>query len=96
MPVVADGKLQDIIKNLYKGTGNPKRTGDGTTMDAVRNELLTGRRTHWTRHIQKAEQTKRDLANWVERHPDASARDIRIARALMKRLTNALNTKRPS
>lgn len=95
-PEVQDPKLRNLVDNLFKEHTRPDRVGDGTTMDAVRNELMTGRNTQGKNHIEKAEQTKRDLARWVEEHPDASPHDRKVARILMNRLTNALNTKGPN
>jgi hypothetical protein len=63
-------------------------------MDAVRNELMTGRLTKNTDHIKKARQTKRDLWRWTKDHPDASRHDHEVADDLTERLENALNTKR--
>lgn len=44
-PKVSDPKLQNYVDNLYKGTTNPNLIGTGTTMDAVRNEILPGQLT---------------------------------------------------
>jgi hypothetical protein len=93
-PQVADPKLRNLVDNLWKNHASPQRTGDGTTMDAVRNELMTGRLTKNTDHIKKARQTKRDLWRWTKDHPDASRHDHEVADDLTERLENALNTKR--
>lgn len=92
--MVSDTKLQHLVDNLYKKHTRSDRIGDGTTMDAVRNELKTGRRTQGTNHVLKAKQTARDLWNWTKSHPDASQHDRDIARDLRDRLENALSTKR--
>jgi hypothetical protein len=41
------------VNDLYKGQDNPNSLGNGTTMDAVRNELLTGEPTFGRSHTQK-------------------------------------------
>ena len=41
-PVATNQKLQNIIGNLYKGQDNPIKFGNGTTMDAIKNEIQTG------------------------------------------------------
>lgn len=50
-------KLQNHVNNLYRGTQNPARVGNGTTMDAVRFELQTGLHVHERTHSLKAQET---------------------------------------
>jgi hypothetical protein len=93
-PQVQDPKLRNLVDNLFKKHTRSDRIGDGTTMDAVRNELMTGRKTQGTNHILKAKQTEKDLWNWLKEHPDASPHDRAVARDLRNRLRNALRTRR--
>jgi hypothetical protein len=95
-PQVSDPKLRRLVDNLWKGHTRPDRTGDGTTMDAARNELMTGRLTQGKDHVGKARQTKRDLWRWTKEHPNASRHDHKEAEKLMDWLENVLNTKRQS
>lgn len=95
-PEVTDPKLRNLVDNLWKDHARPDRTGDGTTMDAARNELMTGRLTQGKDHVGKARQTKRDLWRWTKEHPNASRHDHEEAEKLMDWLTNVLNTKRQS
>jgi hypothetical protein len=48
------GKLQNIIHNLFAHYGQPGTAGDGTTMAAVRNEILTETPTGGKWHLAKA------------------------------------------
>jgi len=41
---VRDWTPRNIVDDLWNGTRNPNHVGDGTTMDAVRNELRTSRK----------------------------------------------------
>lgn len=90
--VVSGGKLQNIINNLYKHVERPGRVGTGTTADAVRHELLTGRLTGGLGHITKARGEIRGLRNWLRRNPDAPYRDRLIAQSLLDDLLDALAT----
>ena len=89
-PEVEDFKLKNYVDQLFKGIDNPRRTGDGTTMDAIRHEIRTGETVHNRRHIIKGEETLRGLERWMERHPDAPAPDRRVAEQLIRELREAL------
>ncbi len=90
-----DDKLRNIVNNLWHKHDSPTRIGDGTTMSAVRNELRTGRPTGTKYHIGKAKQTAKDLGEWLRKNPGASKHNRNIAENLVRRLNNALHTKRP-
>jgi hypothetical protein len=85
-PPVSDRSLANLVDNLYKGTTNPNRVGNGTTMDAVRNELLTGQPTGGAFHSVKAQETMNGLTNWLSRNPNASYGDRLIAQSLVDEL----------
>ncbi len=89
-PRVASSKLQNIINDLYKGTTNPGRVGTGTTADAVRYELRTGKQVYGRSHVQKAEDYLSGLENWLKVNPDAPYHDRLVARSLADDLLDAL------
>ncbi|WP_143733624.1 hypothetical protein [Microbacterium sp. RU33B] len=89
-PAVQSAKLQNIVNNLYKGTTNTTRAGNGTTMDAVRSELATGLPTGGKMHTMKAEESLRGLENWLLKNPDALAPDRLVARSLADELMGVL------
>jgi len=89
-PPVSDPKLSNLVDNLYKGVDSPGRAGDGTTMDAIRNELRTGRPTSGKFHITKGRESLRGLQNWLRRNPGASDADRSVAENLMDQLHDAL------
>ena len=89
-PEVEDAKLKNYIDNLFKGAAHPHRVGDGTTMDAIRAELLSGLPTQGKMHIIKGRETLRGLENWLRRNPDASASDRQVAMSMVTELKDAL------
>ena len=89
-PVVEGTKLQNIVNNLYKGTTNPNRVGNGTTMDAIRNELATGAPTGGRMHVTKGQESLRGLDNWLARNPDAPYHDRLVAQSLADELRGVL------
>ena len=90
-PRVTDGKLQNYVNDLFKGVTNRNRTGDGTTMDAIRYELATGDTVHNRRHIIKGQETLRGLERWLARNPQAAPSDRAIAKQLAHEIREALN-----
>ena len=91
--MVSDPKLGNHVHNVYKGAANPRRVGDGTTMDAVRNELVTGRPSGKVFHSVKARETINGLENWLRRNPEASPADRDTARGLLQQLRDVLGGK---
>jgi RHS repeat-associated protein len=89
-PTVSNPKLQNIVNDLYKGTKNPNPVGNGTTTDAIRNELRTNQPTGGTFHFDKGRQYIRALNNWLKNNPGASAADRQAAVSLRDDLANAL------
>jgi hypothetical protein len=89
-PVVSDLKLRNYVDDLYKGTTNPSRVGNGTTADAVRAERSTGNPVGGKFHTQKAQDTARGLRNWLNRNPGADPRDRAVAESLYDDLVDAL------
>ncbi|MHA3702455.1 hypothetical protein ACXR2U_09730 [Jatrophihabitans sp. YIM 134969] len=93
----AQTKLHNILKNLYKGTDNPRGTvGDGRTADAHRWEQRSheplGRNPQgepaW--HGTKSQESVNGLENWLAKNPDAPQEWRDIAQAELDNLKNAL------
>ncbi|WP_189529792.1 polymorphic toxin-type HINT domain-containing protein [Streptomyces roseolilacinus] len=90
-PSVSDPKLQNLVNDLYKGTTNPARTGDGTTMSAIRDELSSGQLVHGRNHVAKGNQYARALNKWIGRnHRNGDPHDLIVARSLLADLKSAL------
>ncbi|MBL0749276.1 WXG100-like domain-containing protein [Nocardioides baculatus] len=91
-PDVENQKLKNYVDQLFKGVDNPRRTGDGTTMDAIRHELRTGETVHDRRHVIKGQETLRGLENWLRNNLDASTSDRDLARKLAAEIREALDS----
>ncbi|EHR51373.1 hypothetical protein SacmaDRAFT_3144 [Saccharomonospora marina XMU15] len=89
-PQVANPKLQNLVNNLYKGTTNPNRVGNGTTMDAIRNELATGVPTGGRMHTTKGQETLNGLNKWLRRNKDGDYYDRLVAQSLADELSLVL------
>jgi RHS repeat-associated protein len=89
-PKVSSAKLQNLVDNLYKGTTNPNRVGNGTTMDAIRNEIATGVPTGGRLHTTKGQETLNGLNNWLRRNPEANYYDRQVAQSLADELSSVL------
>jgi RHS repeat-associated protein len=92
-PKASDAKLQNLVNDLYKGAKGPKPIGSGSTADAVRNEILTGKPTHGRFHFQKAREYIAALTKWLKKNPGASDCDKGLAKALLDDLKTALGGK---
>lgn len=84
--------MQNIVDNLYKGQANPKKVGNGTTMDAVRYEMRTGDTNHRLSHVTKAKESINGLKKLIKKVP-LNDKDKTIVEALIEDLRNALNGK---
>jgi hypothetical protein len=89
-PQVESTRLQNIVNNLYKGTTNPSRHGNGTTMDAVRFESSTGLPVFGRTHTTKAQESLNGLNSWLARNSGASPYDQLVARSLADELSGVL------
>ena len=76
-PAVHHWRLRRIVDDLWRGTANPSRVGGGTTMDAVRNEILTGRPTRGRFHLDKARQSIGRLTDWLDEFGSSASRTDR-------------------
>ena len=88
-PAVSNARLQNVVNDLYKGTTNPNRVGNGTTADAIRRELRSGEATGGKMHTMKGEQYSRALQK-VLRNPSLSEADRTVAQQLLDDLQAAL------
>lgn len=91
-PNVSNQKLQNIVDDLYKGQGGKNTIGNGTAMDAVRNEIKTGLPTNGKFHSIKAQETINRLQRRL-RAGDLTPAETNIANELIKDLQNALGGK---
>ena len=93
IPQVTDPKLKNLVTDLYRGAKGPNPIGNGSTADAVRNELLTGLPTHGRFHFQKAQEYANALTKWLQKNPNASHHDKLVAQSLLDDLNAALKGK---
>lgn len=89
-PVVSDAKLKNIVDDMYKGVNNANRTGDGTTADAVRNELQTLEPTEGKWHLTKAVDYQRGLVKWLNDRNNTNPADRAVAIRELRNLMDAL------
>ncbi|NYE35620.1 hypothetical protein F4692_000724 [Nocardioides cavernae] len=90
-PDVDDPKLSNYVDQLFKGVSQPNRTGDGTTMDAIRHEIASGDLVHGKDHVRKGRDILRGLERWLRTRDDASQTDRETARALADELRSLLH-----
>ena len=89
-PTATNPRLQSIIDDIYKGRGNKKQVGNGSVMDAVRNEIKAGKPTNKRFHAIKARETTQRLKKQIASGM-LNAQDKRIARALIEDISKALS-----
>lgn len=89
-PQVDDVKLNNYVNQLFKGVAQDNRTGDGTTMDAIRHELMSNELVHGKDHIRKGRDILRGLERWLRTRQDASHHDREIAQNLADELKGLL------
>lgn len=89
-PVVEDTKLQNYVDQLFKGVAQPNRTGDGTTMDAIKYELEHQQLVHGKDHVRKGHDILRGLDRWLRTRTDVTDHDRRIAQELAEELKDLL------
>ncbi len=88
--VSTPGALKNIVDNQYKGVANPLRTGTGTTADAIRYRLDTGRNVRSTDHLKKGlVDDARGLIKWLDSNPAAPYQDRLVAMRLLQDLRDA-------
>ena len=77
---------------MYKGQGGPNTIGNGTTMDAVRNELKTGLPTNGKFHTQKINDYLNALQKRL-RAGDLNDYDKSVVNSLIEDINKALSGK---
>ena len=87
---MSDGKLANIVSDLYNGAKGPSPIGTGSTADAIKNEAATGLATGGRFHSQKGTEYIRALENWQAKNPNASHYDRVVSESLKNDLRNAL------
>ena len=88
-PTAENEKLNNIIDNLYHGSKNPS-VGNGTTMDAIRNEILTHKPTNGKWHFKKGQESISGLSKLIN-SGNLSSSDEKIAWELLYDLVDALD-----
>jgi hypothetical protein len=81
-PTATDPKLRNIIAHIWRHAGDEGTVGDGTTFDAVRNEVRTNRKSGDTYHFEKAATLRNGLTNVIN-NPAVSSVDKATARDLL-------------
>ncbi|WP_211214762.1 hypothetical protein, partial [Chitiniphilus shinanonensis] len=89
-PIVSDSKLEQLMNDLYR---DGAKIGTGSTADAVRYEMSTGKQVGGKTHTQKAKDYSSALEIWLEKTPNASSNDRSAAENVLRDLQNALNGK---
>ena len=89
-PSVEDSKLNNLIKDLYKGADTKNLIGTGSTADAIREEALTGKPVGGKFHTDKGQQYSNALNTWLRKNPNASATDRQAAQSILNDLMDAL------
>lgn len=92
-PEVDDPKLQNLVKDLYKGAKTANPIGSGSTADAIRHEMATGEKVGGRFHAQKGREYARALEKWLEKNPSASPKDRAAAQSVLDDTRSALEGK---
>nr|MBI9051624.1 hypothetical protein [Anaerolineaceae bacterium] len=88
-PKVINDKLQGIVDKLFEGAGKPKQIGNGSQMDAVRNELATKKPTYGRFHSNSIENTIKSLQELIKTGY-LDPHDTDVALALIADINKAL------
>ncbi|MFK4268497.1 Hint domain-containing protein [Streptomyces milbemycinicus] len=100
IPQVDNARLQKIVNALYHGLGSPNAIGDGSAMAAANHEAQGGAKVEGKNHLASTAQLRASLNNFLtkdEYKPKGgkketvvrSARDIRVAKSLIKAIDDA-------
>jgi hypothetical protein len=87
MPVVMDPDLAKTIARLYREQGS---VGSGSTADAIRFEIATGRKVKDKFHLQKGTETLKRVKKWLDRNSNANPCDRAAAENVILDLKDAL------
>ena len=83
-------QLQNYVNDLYSGQGSKGQIGNGTMMDAIRNEIATGRPTKKRFHSDKGRKMVKSLRVLIS-SGKLDKSDKTIARDIIKDIRKALN-----
>lgn len=86
-PIVKDVKLQSFINELYRPNA---KVGNGSTADAIRYELSTGKKVGGKSHVQKGEDALVRLSKWLKNNLTASPGDRAAVENIISDLNEAL------
>lgn len=86
-PKVQDSTLSKVIDRHYRPNA---KVGSGSTADAVRSEMLTGKPTGGRFHSEKARNDVQFLKRWLNNNPKASSTDKSAAEQVMLDLMESL------
>lgn len=89
-PLVTDPKLQNLVRDLYKGARTQAPIGTGSTADAIRHELATGQQVGGRWHSQKGREYITALTKWLSKNLGASAADRAAAQSIAQDICDAL------
>ena len=85
---VTNPKLKNIVKNLYKKTA---KIGNGSSMDAVRLEKLTGQSVGGKFHSQKLIESRNGLLKLWKNRDTLSGSDRKVIKELLINIQDALS-----
>jgi hypothetical protein len=91
-PAAVDAELREFVNTHYRTNAT---VGSGSTADAVRSEIRTGKPVGNSYHSIKASSDIEGLRNWIKNNPSASPSDIRTAENMIIDLEDALATPKP-
>jgi hypothetical protein len=86
-PVAKDPMLSAHLDELYR---EGAQVGSGSTADAIRHELATGKQVGGVWHSKKGEDSIKFLERWLKNNPTASPGDRAAAENVLLDLKNAL------
>lgn len=87
-PTAGSSKLQNIVDDIWKHAGRPGSKGDGTTFDALRNEIRTGKPSAGKFHYQKAADLMTGLHK-ILADPATSSADRALAQDILRQFGEA-------
>ncbi len=93
-PAVDDADLQNRLNQAYIRDGVTDYVGDGSLVDAIRQESRSGELIKGKNHREKGQVVVNSIRNWLRRNPDARASDREAATNVMNEILDALEGER--
>ena len=91
-PQVENGKLKALVDQLW--SERAAAIGDGSTADAIRHEIATGKPVEYRYHAQKGQDYIKALEKWLRsKSSPKSESDRKIAHQIIKDIQAALKGK---